>query len=415
MDIFLTLLFCASIALLVLLAVKVSFFVYFSIAHLKGGHDYNERFSESKICYTPTVSVIVPAYNEELVLENCVNSLLKLDYPFFKIIIVDDGSSDQTPTIGRNLAKQHPLVSFYRKKNGGKAMALNYGVAKSNSDIVVCIDADSILKEDALWHLTLPFAELKVGAVGGNVKVVNREKLLNLHQAVEYIVGLNIQRRAFSHIGCMQVISGAIGAFRRDVLMQIGGYSHDTLVEDMDITIAVSKAGFDVIFAPQAIAYTEAPESIRDFIKQRYRWTLGGFKVLKKYREMIFNSEYGRMGTIGLPYFMIFPWIDVAISIMLILTVLAVTVTGNYLLLLIFLSIMLSIQAIIVVYALRIDKERWYLVFLVVLENIWYSHMLNYITLKAGMDHLTNKATSWNKVTRLGKNTLSPKIAPIEA
>lgn len=301
------------------------------------------------------------------------------------------------------------MVSFYRKENGGKAMALNYGIEKSNSDIVICIDADSILKEDALWHLTLPFANLKVGAVGGNVKVVNRDKLLNLHQAVEYIVGLNIQRRAFSHIGCMQVISGAIGAFRRSVLTEIGGYSDDTLVEDMDITIAVSKAGYEVIFAPQAIAYTEAPESIKDFMKQRYRWTLGGFKVLKKYHNMMFNREYGRMGTIGLPYFMIFPWIDVGISLLFILSIFAVTITGNYILLLLFLTIMLLIQSIIVVYALRIDNERWYLVFLVVIENFWYSHLLNYVTLKAGIDHFRNKTTSWNKVARLGKNTLVPK------
>ncbi len=278
---------------------------------------------------------------------------------------------------------------------------------------MVCIDADSILKEDALWHLTLPFADLSVGAVGGNVKVVNRERLLNIHQAVEYIVGLNIQRRAFSYIGCMQVISGAIGAFRRDVLTNIGGYSHDTLVEDMDITIAVSKAGYEVIFAPEAIAYTEAPESINDFIKQRYRWTLGGFKILKKYQDMIFNPKYGRMGMVGLPYFMIFPWIDVSISLLLILTLLTVFFTGNYLLLFVFLAIMLTAQAVIVAYALRIDKERWYLVFIVVLENVWYSHLLNYITLKAGIDHLRNKATSWNKVARLGKNTLV-KIVTIE-
>jgi poly-beta-1,6 N-acetyl-D-glucosamine synthase len=371
---------------------------------LEGGGGYNEKFINSKISYTPTVSIVIPAYNEELVLHNCISSLLNLDYKDYKIIIVDDGSTDKTPIIGRALARKHSKVSFTRKKNAGKALALNHGIKKSNSEIIVCIDADSNLKQDALWHLTLPFADLRVGAVGGNVKVVNRERLLNRHQAVEYIVGLNIQRRAFSHVGCMQVISGAIGAFRKDLLLQIGGYSNDTLVENMDITIAVSKAGYDVIFAPQAIAYTEAPESIKDFFKQRYRWTLGGFKIVKKYREMIFNKKYGAMGMIGLPYFMFFPWIDVSISLLLVLTLIVVAITGNYLLLLLFLLVMLSIQATLVIYALRIDRENWNMVFLVILENIWYSHLINYITVKAGIDYLRKKDTTWNKVTRFGKN-----------
>ena len=309
MELFLLALFFISITLLFLLFIKVSFFLYFSVLHQKEARA--DEFNDKKICYTPSVSILVPAYNEEIVLENCVKSLIRQDYPNnYEVIIVDDGSTDDTKVVGEALAEKYSRVRFYSKVNGGKASALNYGIQKSRGKIVVCIDADSILADDALLHLVRPLADLSVGAVGGNVKVANRSKLLNLHQATEYIVGLNIQRRAFSQFGCMQVISGAIGAFRKSVLVEVGGYSDDTIVEDMDITVAIAKAGYQVKFSPNAVAYTEAPESIKDFMKQRYRWTIGGFKVLKKYREMIFNKEYGRFGMVGLPYFLIFPWID---------------------------------------------------------------------------------------------------------
>jgi peptidoglycan-N-acetylglucosamine deacetylase len=407
MDTLFSILLFTSLSLLVLLISKIVFFLTFSVAHYRIGQ-ISILVSWGKILLSipPPVSIIVPAYNEELVLENCVKSLLKLEYQNYNIVIVDDGSTDDTLTIGKRLAEEEPKVSFYTKKNGGKAKALNYGITKTKAEIIVCIDSDSILRSDALTFLTLPFADKTVGAVGGNVKVVNRSKLIGLHQAVEYIVGLNLQRRAFSHIGCMQVISGAIGAFRRKVLLEVGGYSHDTLVEDMDVTIAVNRAGYQVLFVPQAVAYTEAPENIKDFMKQRYRWTLGGFKVIKKYRDMLFNPAYGKMGMIGLPYFFIFPWIDVSISILLLLTLMAVVVTGNYLLLLLFVCIMISVQGALIIYALHIDEEQWPMVFLVVLENIWYSHLINFVTLWAGIDHFKNKASSWNKVTRLGKNIM---------
>jgi poly-beta-1,6 N-acetyl-D-glucosamine synthase len=411
MEIFFLLLFTFSLMLLFILMIKVGVFLYFSISHLKRSHKHDVSLEERKICFTPSVSIIVPAYNEELVLKNCIASLAKLDYPTFEIIIIDDGSKDKTAQIGQDLTSEFSNVKFYTKENGGKALALNYGVSKAHSEIIVCIDADSILQKDALWHITLPFYDRSIGAVGGNVKVVNRENLLNLHQALEYIVGLNIQRRAFSHLDCMQVISGAIGAFRRDVLNEVGGYSHDSLVEDMDITIAVQRAGYRVVFASKAIAYTESPESITDFIKQRRRWTLGGFKVIYKYRDMLFNRKYGQIGVIGLPYFLIFPWVDVMVSFMLILSLVSVFLSGNFLLLLLVLVLMVAIQMILVIYALRIDDEPWYLVLLVALENIWFSHMINVITVISAFDFITNKKTYWNKVTRLGKNIMPSSSA----
>lgn len=396
--------------LLGLLFVKVTFFLFFSSTHYRAGKKLAILDEENpRICYEPSVSILVPAYNEELVLENCVESLLHIDYPDFEIVIIDDGSSDNTKEIGQKLAKKYPNVAFYSKQNGGKANALNFGIEQSKNEIVVCIDADSIFKHDAITHLVLPFANPLVGAVGGNVKVVNRNKLLGRHQATEYISGLNLQRRAFAQLDCMQVISGANGAFRRKVLQEIGGYSDDTIVEDMDITVSIAKAGYKIRYAGLAIAYTEAPENIKDFMKQRYRWIIGGFKVIKKHRDMIFNTKYGRMGIMGLPFFLIFPWVDVFISLMLIFSILYSVLSGNLLILALFFLGMSLIQTSLIAYALHMDREDKGLLFLVILESLWYSHLLNFITLKAGFHYLRGTAVTWNKLKRLGKNIIPEK------
>ena len=153
-----------------------------------------------------------------------------------------------------------------------------------------------------------------VVAVGGNVKVINRRNLLGLAQSVEYISGLNLQRRAFARAGAMQVISGAIGAFRRSALLEIGGFPDDTIVEDMDVTISLAATGGRTVFEARAIAFTEAPETLGAFLRQRYRWTFGGYQVLRKHKGLM-RTGRGRIGWLGLPYFLVFPWIDVMVSV----------------------------------------------------------------------------------------------------
>ena len=143
----------------------------------------------------------------------------------------------------------------------------------------MCVDADSIFLSDTLLKLLEPFSDSKVAAVSGNVKVANRENVLGKNQALEYILGLNLHRRMFTVLNCVPVIPGAIGAFRKDVVLEVGGYSLDTLVEDMDLTMAISKLGYKIEFVGEAIAYTEAPESYKDFCKQRYRWTYAHLKL----------------------------------------------------------------------------------------------------------------------------------------
>ncbi|MCX6758439.1 MAG: glycosyltransferase [Candidatus Nealsonbacteria bacterium] len=390
--------------LLVILIIKIAFLGTLSWFHFRTGRKKKRMKLHGK--KKPLVSIIIPCYNEKMTLENCVNSLMAQTYRQFEIILVDDGSTDITPDIFRELAARlQGRVFYFSKKNNGKASALNYGIRRADGEIIVCIDADSVFAKDTLRELVKSFVRNPdLGAVGGNVKVANRDKLFNKHQAIEYITGLNVQRRAFAFLGCMQVISGAIGAFDKRKLLAIGGYSSDTIVEDMDITISMIKAGYEVEYNSKAIAYTEAPENIKDFMRQRYRWAFGGFQVLKKHRDVFFNQKYGLMGLVGLPYVLISPWIDALTTLLFVIFLFRVAIFGPDEWTFVFFPIMLLVQMITVGYSLILDRENKKLLLLFGIESLWYYHFINIITMAAAFDYFKGKSGSWDKLKRLGKN-----------
>lgn len=332
---------------------------------------------------------------------------MRQDYKNYEIIIVNDGSTDKTHRVAKAIKTEHPeRIKYFKKQNGGKARALNYGIARSSGEIVVSMDADSIFQRNTVRKLVLSFYDKDVVAVGGNVKVANRDNFLTKHETVEYITGLNIQRRSFAMLGCMQVISGAIGAFRKDSLLAAGGYSADTIVEDMDITISLQTNGGKVVYNGNAIAFTEAPDSISNFLKQRYRWTFGGFQVLRKHRYMLFNPSYKNLGMIGLPYFMIFPWLDVSITCIFGIALFSVIMFGHFIDLLIFYFLMCLVQGVLISYSLRIDGEDKKLALVAGIDSLWYNHMISFVTVKAGFNYLRKVEAGWNKFERLGKNYL---------
>jgi peptidoglycan-N-acetylglucosamine deacetylase len=393
--------------LFILLGARVFLFLVLSFHHYRK----NRYIKGDVLDYDPMVSVIVPCFNEEKVLENCIDSLIKQDYSKIEIIIVDDGSKDKTKEIGLKLKRKHPkIVKFYSKPNGGKASALNHGILRSKGEIIISIDADSIFVKDTVRNLVIPFNNKRITAVAGNVKVANRSKLINKQQAMEYISGLNLQRRSFAILGCPQVISGAIGAFRRDSLMEIGGYSEDTIVEDMDVTISLLEKGGVVEYNGNAIAYTEAPETIKDFIKQRQRWVYGGFQVLLKHKHLIFNPKYKSLGVLGIPYFLLFPWIDVFISILFIITLIKAVIFLNFIEFIAYFLIISSLQLILLTYTVFIDKEDEKLAFLAFIEGFWYNHLISLVIIKAGFNFIKGSTVSWNKLERLGKN-VAPNTA----
>lgn len=237
----------------------------------------------------PGVSIIVPCYNEGVVVENSIRSLLGIVYPNLEIVVVDDGSGDDTYQRAKRFAGKHGqcTVTVLRQRNRGKGEALNHGIGYAKGELIVCVDADSRLEPDALLYAVQHFRDPRVGAVAGNVKVGNRRNFLTRMQALEYIEGLNMVRRSQGYFSAVNIIPGPIGVFRRTVLEQVGGYDRDTFAEDCDITIKILIKRWKIVYEPFAIAVTEAPEDFIGFFRQRYRWTRGILQALRKHRRYL--------------------------------------------------------------------------------------------------------------------------------
>lgn len=255
------------------------------------------------------VSIIVPAYNEEVNAVSSLQNLLRCDYPNFNIIFVNDGSSDRTLEHVTAAFKNHPKVTILDKPNGGKASALNYGIASTNADLVVCIDADTKLKPDAVGKLVQHFDNEDVGAVAGNVKVGNENNLITRWQSIEYISSQNIDRQAFGYFNGITVVPGAIGAFRKQAIEDAGGFTSDTLAEDADLTVRILRCDYIILNENSAVALTEAPESMKMFMKQRFRWTFGVLQTFWKNRDALFNQKHTILGFIALPDILLFKYI----------------------------------------------------------------------------------------------------------
>jgi poly-beta-1,6 N-acetyl-D-glucosamine synthase len=268
-----------------------------------------ERFDES---FTPGVSLLIAAYNEERVIANTILAVLANDYPNLEIIVVDDGSKDDTAGEVRRRFADHPQVRVVVQENAGKAAALNRAIALATNDILIALDADTHFARDTIRKLVRRFADPHVGAVAGNVKVGNRINPLTYWQTIEYITSQNLDRRAYSLINAVTVVPGAVGAWRREAILQAGGYTTDTMAEDMDLTWRIRRIGWEIDTETEAFAYTEAPDSFRALFKQRFRWAFGTLQSLWKHRRAI--GRYGWFGRVMLPSLWLFQIIYQALS-----------------------------------------------------------------------------------------------------
>ncbi len=245
------------------------------------------------------ISVVIAAYNEAPVIVRTIDSVLASDAPLLEVIVVDDGSTDGTGDIARAAFGHDARVVVLSKPNGGKASALNEGIARAKGELLFHIDADTILHPAAIGRLARHFGDPAVAAVAGNVQVGNAMNLLTRWQDLEYITSQNLDRRAYAGLNCMTVVPGAIGMWRRSAALAVGGYQTDTLAEDMDLTWRVRRAGFRLENEPQAYAYTEAPERFKPFFSQRFRWAYGTLQCLFKHRGAL--GRYGWFGRLALP------------------------------------------------------------------------------------------------------------------
>jgi poly-beta-1,6 N-acetyl-D-glucosamine synthase len=241
----------------------------------------------------PPVSVLIPAYNEGMVIQDAIRSVLRLDYPRLEILVIDDGSTDDTAAKAAALEGRHgkAVVRVISKSNAGKAAALNTGIALARYPFVCCIDGDSTLAQGSLRATMRHFRDPRVAAVAGNVKVENRRNIWSRLQALEYIEGLNMPRRAQGFVAAVNIVPGPVGLFRREALEDVGGYDTDTFAEDADLTLKLIAAGWKVGYEDQSIAWTQAPERWLDLIQQRYRWTRGILQALRK-RKRLFLKPF---------------------------------------------------------------------------------------------------------------------------
>ncbi|SDN36493.1 Glycosyltransferase, catalytic subunit of cellulose synthase and poly-beta-1,6-N-acetylglucosamine synthase [Streptomyces wuyuanensis] len=349
---------------------------------------------------TEPVTVLVPAYNEKECIENTVRSLMESDHPI-EVIVIDDGSSDGTADIVDDMWL--PNVRVVRQANAGKPEALNNGIRNARHDIIVMMDGDTVFEPSTVRELVQPFGDPRVGAVAGNAKVGNRDSLIGAWQHIEYVMGFNLDRRMYDVLRCMPTIPGAVGAFRRQALERVGGMSDDTLAEDTDITMAIHRDGWRVVYAERARAWTEAPESVQQLWSQRYRWSYGTMQAIWKHRRSVIDSgPSGRFGRVGLPLVSLFmvlfpllaPLIDVFLLYGLVFGPTQKTIVA-------WLGV-LAIQAVCAAYAFRLDKERMVHLISLPLQQLLYRQLMYVVLLQSWITALTGGRLRWQKLRRTG-------------
>ncbi|MEU2598564.1 glycosyltransferase [Streptomyces hirsutus] len=360
---------------------------------------------------TEPVTVLVPAYNEAKCIENTVRSLMDSDHPI-EVLVIDDGSSDGTARIVEAMGL--PNVRVIRQLNAGKPAALNRGLANARYDIVVMMDGDTVFEPSTVRELVQPFGDPRVGAVAGNAKVGNKDSLIGAWQHIEYVMGFNLDRRMYDILGCMPTIPGAVGAFRRSALVPLGGMSDDTLAEDTDVTMALHRAGWRVVYAENARAWTEAPESVQQLWSQRYRWSYGTMQAIWKHRRSVIEKgPSGRFGRVGLPFVSLFmivapllaPLIDVFLLYGIVFGPTQKTIMA-------WLGV-LAIQAVCAAFAFRLDRERMTHLISLPLQQILYRQLMYVVLLQSWITALTGGRLRWQKLRRTGGVSAPPGGADI--
>ncbi|HKO55724.1 MAG TPA: glycosyltransferase [Thermoanaerobaculia bacterium] len=385
---------------LLLLILRHFLLIWFSYLHQRelAYEEVSDRY--------PFVSIIVPAYNEAEVIQASLASLLELRYPYYEIIAVDDGSSDGTYEKMRDFEGNHygVRVQVFRKENSGKADTLNYGIRRSRAPIVVCMDSDSRLTPEALRYAIRHFHDPNVGAVAGNVKVINRHNIWTKLEALEYIEGLNIVRKAQAFFRTVNVIPGPMGIFRRTAIEGTGGYDSDTFAEDFDMTVKILAEGWKINYEPKAVAFTEAPEELLDIIKQRYRWSRGILQALRKQKHLLTRSS----GTVTTPmslWYMIFegliwPAMNIFANLFFVWIALLYGMTK---LLVMWWLLLTVLDLLVAIHAILMEKEDLRLAPYAVFYRFFYILIIDVTKVFATLEELIGLDMSWGKLARKGR------------
>jgi len=352
--------------------------------------------------YLPSLAVVVPAYNEAVGIERAVRSLAASDYPDFEVIVVDDGSSDGTAEIVEGLGLER--VRLVRQQNAGKPAALNTGIALSNAEIVVMVDGDTVFEPETVRRLVQPLADSRVGAVSGNTKVGNRGGMLGRWQHIEYVTGFNLDRRMYEVLQCTPTVPGAIGAFRRDALEEVGGVSGATLAEDTDLTLAIGRTGRRVVYAEDARAWTEAPSTLTDLWRQRYRWSFGTMQAVWKHKGALLTRDphQRRIGRRALPYMLCFqialPIIAPLIDLFAIYGIIFTDPVRVFTYWAVFNLLQLALAA----FAFRLDHEPLRPLWALPLQQFVYRQLMYLVIIESTLSALVGIREHWRPLGRAG-------------
>src|SRR5438876_2066148 len=354
----------------------------------------NTNFAES-------ATVVIAAYNEGKVIAGTLRSLLKTEYAGeLEVIVIDDGSSDDTWRQCEGLARTDHRVRLIQQENRGKARALQRGLAAARNELIVFIDADTHCQCDTLSRLLAPFSDANIGAVSGHAKVGNLRSFIARCQSLEYTVGFNLDRRAYTRWNCITVVPGAISAIRRRKIERAGGISLETLAEDTDLTLTLHKQHMRIVYVPDAIAWTEAPETVRALSRQRFRWAYGTLQCLWKHRDMVFNWNYRALGWFSLPSIWFFQIILVALTPMVDLFLLASLPFGVWSAVLPFIIIFLAMDVLLATLACILEREPILSAWRILPMRLIYRPMLSYCVWKAILRAIKGAWVSWGKLER---------------
>jgi cellulose synthase/poly-beta-1,6-N-acetylglucosamine synthase-like glycosyltransferase/peptidoglycan/xylan/chitin deacetylase (PgdA/CDA1 family)/spore germination protein YaaH len=365
------------------------------------------------------VSVLIPAFNEERVIERSVRQVLESENVRLEVIVIDDGSSDGTSAIVREHFGSDPRVRLLTLENGGKARALNQGLTLAKSDFVVALDADTQFEKSTIARLVRWLAaDARLGAVAGNAKVGNRVNLVTKWQALEYITAQNLERRALGRLGAMMVVPGAVGAWRKRAILDVGGYPPDTLAEDQDLTIAVQRAGWSVAYDQSAVAWTEAPQTFHQLARQRFRWAFGTIQCVWKHKRMVASGRPRGLAFIGLPQTVLFqllfaaisPIIDLALIVSVASTALSIhehgysAMQGDLQRVAFFwlLFTAIDLTAGLIAFALE-RREQWSLMAWLIPQRFGYRQVMYYVVIKAIVQALRGPRVGWGSIARSGR------------
>lgn len=354
----------------------------------------------------PLVTLVVPAFNEGLVIQPAVRSLLVLDYPNYEIIVIDDGSTDDTYEKAMVVARESRdvPVRVVTKRNGGKAQALNTGMSLARGEFILNMDGDTKLSGNTLRVCIRHFENPRIGAVAGNVKVLNRENIWSRIQALEYVEGLAMARKAQSFMRTVNIIPGPLGMFRKSVLQQVGGYDHDTFAEDCDLTLKLLMRGWHIAYEPNAIAWVETPTRLLDLLKQRYRWTRGILQATSKHSHALWQPRKAGVNCFIL-WYMLFEGIMWPFSTLLgNLFFIYIGIQYGLATLLFFWWLQLTVLDVIAgAYCVIIEEEDPSLILYAVMFRLFYINIIDISKVFATIEEWRGHHMTWGKLEREGK------------